>query len=351
MKKNTILGIDVGQSRLKMALVSNGIVKKTAAAKMPEGIMNNGRPEPISMVSELIKETMKEHGIRASHAAIVLPSSNVFVKHIEMPMMSEDQLKQNLAYEFNDFIEGDPKDFVFDYIMEEGEEEEPEENYSDEEDEEEEAPAEPEKHLFLLGVASSAEYIDSMEEMLKKAGLKMYIAAPELSAYASIIRARAEELEIESNEYAFVDLGYERIQLYMFQGEDFTISRELEYGISDVASCIAEDMGVEIHMAHTYMEANYEDCQSLESVRNRFDQIAVELKRSFDFYRFSNPSSQLHDIWLTGGGSYLEPLIEEIKATLDEDIVIHTTEELLPELSADEFGGFYLKAAGIAMNQ
>lgn len=328
-----------------MALVSNGVVKKVASAKMPEGVIKDGRPEPLSMVSDLIKETLKEHGIRATHAAIALPSENVYVKHIEMPMMTTEQLKQNLAYEFNDFIEGDPKDFVFDYVMEEGEEEEiiPE-------DEEEEG-FDPKQHLFLLGVATQAEYIDAMEEMLKKAGLKMYIAAPELSAYISLIRSRVAELNIESNEYAFVDLGSQKIQLFMFQGDNFTTSRELEYGISDVASCIAEDLGVEIHMAHTYLETNYDNCQDLDSVHNRYDQIAIELKRSFDFYRFSNPSSQLKDIWLTGGGAYLEPLIEEIRETLDEEIVIHTTDELLPELFEEEFSNLYLKAAGIAMNQ
>ena len=107
---------------------------------------------------------------------------------------------------------------------------------------------------------------------------------------------------------------------------------------------------MDVFTARSYLEANFDDCQDLESVRNRFDLIAVELKRSLDFYRFSNPDSQLRDIWITGGGSFIRPLIDEIIVQLD-DIVIHSTDELLPELSSHEDSNLFLKAAGIAMNQ
>lgn len=339
MKKKQILGVDIGQNRLKLVLVSGGEVKKAAAAEMPEGVMKEGRPEPASMVTDLIKETMKAEGIHASYAALAIPGDNIYIKHIDMPVMSEEHLKKNLPYEFNDFIDGDPNNFVFDYITVDEADNPPLE------DEEEEEP-----RMNLLGVAASKDYIDSMALMLKKAGLKMIIAAPDLSAYAALIGLRGRKLEVEGGEFGFVDLGYRRIQLFMFKNDTFMTSRELEWGISDVVACIAEEKGIENFTARSYLESNYEDCQDLESVRNRFDLIAVELKRSLDFYRFSNPDSQLRDIWLHGGGACIRPLIDEILNQLD-DITIHYTEELLPELAEDEYRDLYLKAAGIAMNQ
>lgn len=338
MKKNNILGIDIGQNRLKLALVGNGIVKRTACAEMPEGAMKDGRIDPPDMIADLIKQTMKEAGIHTSNAALAISGENTYIKHIDMPLMSEEQLKKNLPYEFNDFIDGDPNNFVFDYITVD----EPDEPMEEEDEEGE--------HLSLLGVAAPREYLESMKSLLKRAGLKLVIAAPELGAYASLIRHRGEGLEVSGGEFAFVDLGYHRIRLYMFKHDTFMTSRELEWGISDVTSCIADELAVDVFTARSYLEANYEDCQDLESVRNRFDLIAVELKRSLDFYRFSNPDSQLRDIWITGGGSYIRPLIDEIVFQLD-DIMIHSTEELLPELAEDELANLYLKAAGIAMNQ
>ena len=340
MKKNTVLGIDVGHNRLKLALYSGGVIKRTAAAEMPEGALKEGRPDPAEMVSDLIKETMKAAGIHAANAALSISGENIFIKHIEMPLMTVEQLKKNLPYEFNDFIDGDPNNFVFDYITVEDAEELP-----PPEDEEEEVP-----HVNLLGVASPKDYLDLMKDTLKRAGLKLVSAAPELSAYAALIRNRGMGIEVSGNEYGFVDLGYERIRVFMFKGETFMTSRELEWGISDVVACVADDMATEVFTARSYLETNFEDCQELESVRNRFDLIAVELKRSLDFYRFSNPDSQLHDIWILGGGSYLRPLIDELVVQLD-DIMIHSTDELLPELEGDENRNLFLQAAGIAMNQ
>lgn len=342
MKKTTVLGIDIGQNRLKLALVSNGTVKRTAAAEMPEGALKEGRPDPPEMVADLLKETMKEAGIRAGNAALSISGENIYIKHIEMPLMTLDQLKKNLPYEFNDFIDGDPNSFVFDYITEDTGEELPPPDDEDEEDHVE--------HVTLLGVASPKEYLDTIKGILKKTGLKLYIAAPELSAYASLIRHRGEQVEVAGGEYAFVDLGYERIRLYMFKGETFMTSRELEYGISDVVACVADAMAIEMFTARSYLETDFENCQDLDSVRNRFDLIAVELKRSLDFYRFSNPDSQLRDIFICGGGSYIRPLIDEIIVQLD-DIVIHSTDELLPELEDDENRNLYLQAVGIALNQ
>ena len=236
------------------------------------------------------------------------------------------------------FIDGDPSNFVYDYIT------------VDEPDEPMEEEDEEGKRLSLLGVAAPKEYLQNMQALLKRAGLKLTIAAPELGAYASLIRERGDQVEVSGGEFAFVDLGYGRIRLFMFKNDTFMTSRELEWGISDIVSCIADEQGVDHFTAKSYLEANFEDCQELENVRNRFDLIATELKRSLDFYRFSNPDSQLRDIWITGGGSYIRPLIDEIVYQLD-DIMIHSTEELLPELEDDEFGNLYLKAAGIAMNQ
>ena len=73
MAKNTILGIDIGTDRLKLALVDSDVVMQTAAAKMPENLMREGRITSIDTMSGLISATMKESGIKASRAAIVLP--------------------------------------------------------------------------------------------------------------------------------------------------------------------------------------------------------------------------------------------------------------------------------------
>lgn len=367
MRRKTLVGIDIGQSRVKIALVSSGVVKKVVSAELPENVFREGKIENTDKVAEVIRETLRAAHIRPGYAALAISSESAYIKHIEIPMMTQDQLKKNLPYEFSDFIEGDPGDYVYDYITVEipdddlaaQPEEETAEQTGEGEGEVELTPVveppvfpeeEEEKYLKLLGVCSSKTFLNSMEEMMRKAGLKLIVVAPELSAYAALIALRGGGVQIPSGEYAFVDIGYRCIKLFMFKYDTFMASRELEWGISDVIAALAEEMGVDNSTARVYLERNYADCQNSEAAKNRFDLISVELKRSLDFYSFSNPDSQLQDLWIVGGGSYIAPLQEQITAALEE-FVIHSTDELLPELLDERAGDLYLKAAGIAMNQ
>ena len=76
----TILGVDIGYDNLKLAL---------------------------------IRDTMKENGIRTNDAAFVIPNERSYVKTVTLPVMTADQLAYNLPFEFRDYITGEIRDFLF----------------------------------------------------------------------------------------------------------------------------------------------------------------------------------------------------------------------------------------------
>ena len=117
MAKKTILGIDIGYDQLKLALVSDGQVVNTAVAQMPENLLKEGRFTSPELMASLIRETMHENGIKATKAAVILPNETVYVKNVDMPVMSEEQLTYNLPFEFNDYITGEIKDYLFDFAV------------------------------------------------------------------------------------------------------------------------------------------------------------------------------------------------------------------------------------------
>ena len=131
MAKKTILGVDIGYDRLKLALVSGGRVIQTASAAMPANLMKEGHVTSPEAMADLIKETMREARIHASLGAYVLPGELAYVKTVEMPVMTVDQLLYNLPFEFNDYVTGEVKDYAFDYAVlpkKESDEEETEED-------------------------------------------------------------------------------------------------------------------------------------------------------------------------------------------------------------------------------
>lgn len=329
-----ILGIDIGHDSLKMALVKGNEVKKVASVDMPKNLVREGRVVSVETMGELLRTAMRENHIHCSRAAFVLSNETVYVRNVTMPMMTADQLVYNLPYEFNDYITDEPKNYVFDYAMLST----PEEVLAQEE--------EP-KTMELMAVAVPIAVVEEARDILRKAGLKMVKAAPVVSAYVSLIRAKAQRDGGGLKEYCILDLGYNAIRMYMFQGDRHMVTRVLETGFAALDQAVAEAYNVDIHLAHTYLLTDYDGCQTKEFCMNAYNSIAVELMRAMNFYHFSNPESQLNDVWICGGGAVIEPLRQAVQSTLD--VAVHPAEDLLPASKRIEKGHRFAQAIGIAM--
>ena len=438
----TILGIDVGRETLKLALMKNGHVIKTASVQMPENLLRDGRIVSRESMSDILKKAMKEHGMKASQAAFVLPNEAVYVKNVEMPLMTIDQLRYNLPFEFNDYITGEVKDYVFDYAVltepveaekrpkkeKKAKKEKIKKKQAEEDGFSSEAPggsvagtgeesfgsndaagsyadlagvnpafadlagtsgvnpvfaefADQEQNasqgssgqnatdfgsiagsafsgeygeesfennsIELMVVAAVREILEDAYEILKQAGLKLVIAAPAISAYISLIRVRQEVLAKVGEEYGILDLGYGAVRMYMFHQDRHQATRVLEIGLSSVDNVIAEIYGVDIHLAHTYLLTNYERCQERAECLAAYENIAVELMRALNFYRFSNPDSDLTDLWLCGGGAEIPMLASTIGEMLDKNL--HRADELVPGGNEVSECNSYVQAIGITL--
>ena len=340
-----ILGIDIGYDRLKLALCQGKRALKTVMVNMPANLLKEGKVTSPEAMAELLRTTIKTEKMSASFAALSLPNEVAFVKNVEMPLMTADQLLYNLPFEFNDYITGEIKDYIFDYAVlasekkEETAEEKPEEGT--------EANGETGKTIELLAAGTRKDVIEDAQFYTRKAGIKLGIAAPEVCAYVELIRARKNYLANVAEELCILDMGYSSIRMFMFKQDRLVATRTLETGMSNLDNVLAEVFGVDVHLAHTYLLTNYENCQTREECLTAYENIAVELMRALNFYRFSNRDSTLGDMWLCGGGAAITPLCDAIRDMLD--IEIHSAEELVEGGESIEECYSYLQAIGITM--
>ncbi len=338
-----ILGIDIGHDRLKLALVKGKRVEKTAFAVMPKHLMRDGRVVSPEAMGELIRSTMRGNGIHCSQAALVIPNELTFIRTVMMPRMTAEQLVYNLPYEFRDYITDELKNYVFDYAMYTTPAELKAPGNAPTDDE-----STPENAMELMAVAVHSSVLEEAKIMFRKAGLKMVKAAPALCSFAPLIRNyQAEHKDVDMGEYCILDLGYQAIRMYMFKGGRHIVTRVLEVGLSSLDSVIADAYNIDEHLAHTYLLTNYDDCQNKEVCLNAYNNIAVELMRALNFYRFSNPDSQLADMWICGGAN-ITSLREAIAVTLD--INTHLGEELVYNGSSIENCSALVQAIGIAQD-
>ena len=318
-----VVGIDIGHDRLKLVQISNGKIKKTVVVDTPENLVKNGVVVSIETMGEFLRETMKEYGINASQAALVLNGERVYVRNVTMPLMNSEQLLYNLPYEFRDYITEELKDYLFDFGMRSVNEEE--------------------RTMDVFAAAVPKQHIEDDRALLRKAGLKLVKAAPLLSAYRGLIKDY--EKTHETRDYCILNLGYQSIRMDVFHGTEYLTTHVLDTGLSTLDAILSESMGVDEHIAHTYLLTNYKDCQDSDECKNAFANMAVELMRTMNFLRYSMQDVNLDEIWVCGGGAEIENLRNAIAEQLDTP-VYRAWEKFMPEENNKE-GDSLLHAMGI----
>ncbi|MCF0146113.1 MAG: pilus assembly protein PilM [Eubacterium sp.] len=289
-----IIGLDIGNYRLKAAVCSNGRLEEMLTETMPDNLVKENRIVSYEAMADFIRSVLKEHKISVKHAAICLPSEAVYTRSdVTLPVMTTDQLKVNLPYEFHDYITEGMEQYVYDYAVLDMRENE----------------------MELLAVAAQKEMILKLQDMCLRAGLKPYLIAPEFMAFRNLIleEERRRGIEHGSRDYAILDIGDLSIKIHFFTKGEYEVTRALDYGCRTFAQACAEEAGQDVHITRLNIEARRMDAVSEEVLGDYYGQIAVQIMRVLNFYNFNNPHGGLDMLYFCGGGSMIPELMAEIQ--------------------------------------
>jgi type IV pilus assembly protein PilM len=200
-------------------------------------------------------------------------------------------------------------------------------------------------HLLACGVEKKV--VEELQKVVQRAGMKLVKTAPALCTYISLIRSQKEYLTQITNEYAILDLGNTSINLYMYKNDQHIATREIDTGLEHLDDIVADIYSVDKHIAHTYILNNYENCLEREECSGFYENISVEIMRAINFYKFSNPNSELSELWLCGGGAVNKGLIQTLDETLD--VNLHSSHELLPDGKSIFGYNNFVQAIGVTL--
>lgn len=328
---NTLLGLDIGGSTVKLAVISGGRIQKLATAPLPEHLMRDGRILSADALAGALRTALRAQHIRAKRCALVLPPEAAFVRRITVPYMTVEQLRVNLPYEFHDYIQKEKEQYFYDYAVldiRKNEAGEPEE-------------------LELLAAAAPKARVEEYRVALKKAGLKLTLAVPEYLAYRNLIRTYERTQGSHPAEYCIVDMGHNAIRMHMYRGDAYETSRVIEYGGAALDGLIADARSVDPHVAAEDKVANRDGVQELPVCQELYSRIAVEILRAINFYGFNNPDSNLKDLYFCGGLAKIPALMAEIRRAVE--LELHSVEVLMPDSNSKENSVLCPAAVGAAL--
>lgn len=319
----TRLGIDIGSSSMKVALVRDGAVTRIETVRLPDNMVDpTGAITLPHAFAQFLRQTRKELSLPRVPAALVLPAAQVICRMVTMPKMTAEQLEMNLPYEFSDFIRGVPDQYRCDYALCQP------------------ADQEEENAMPMMAAVAAKSTLAEYYRMFNQAGLPLKVVLPQEMALIQLVQRQQEQ-----GEFCFVDLGHLSTRITAVWRDRVQATRQITLGGRNLDMAIADELGVDAFLAGTYKTENYQDVQTHPGVTDLCDRIAVEILKVINFYQFTYRSSELGGIYLTGGGAALPALREAIAGMVDLDLL--DPGELLPGVKEGAEAGIF--AAGAAL--
>ena len=317
-RKEPILGIDISPSAIKLIELSRSgarfRVEAFAVEPLGEGMMEDRNLVDPEAIGEVIKRAYRRSGTRTRRAAVAVPTSNVIMRTIPMPVeFKESDIEVNISIEAAQYIPYPVEEIYLDFEMK---------GLSQ---------ASTEMQDVML-VATRKENVDTREAAIRNAGLIPVIVDVEAYALENAFRLVMEGLpkigggalsldKPREGLTALVDIGATITNLYVLQQDHIIFTREQSFGCDMLTFRIAETYGLSREQAE---HAKY----SIDPVAEDFamtvlepfkhtlaEQIGHGLQFFFSSDLYASGRYNIETIVLVGGGAMimgLDRVVEEV---------------------------------------
>ncbi len=323
-----LVGFDIGESTLKMVHASGREIKNCVVADVPDNTVKNGAVVSMDAMADFIRESARKNDIPKADAAVIIPASQILTKNVTMPAMNVQQLMFNLPFELKDYLKEEKKNYLFDYAVREMVTDDEGKPY--------------EMKLLICAVLKSV--IEEYEIMFKRAGFRLKTAVPEECAYANIVNSASDRL---AEDFCIADLGHSSTRLHIFHKGEYAAMRNIDIGGRNLDMLIADESGIDIHMAQIYKKSNYNVVLESDLALGVYNRLTVEIMKAVNFFNYNNREAELNDIYICGGGAEVDILVRTIAE--ETKLNVYPASKLTSRILGLDKPDIFLKSCGLVI--
>ncbi len=307
MMKNC-LGIEIGHYRIKIAYMERGVLKKYVSVRLENDTLSD-----MKWYAEFIRDILHENHIRCKNVVFALRQDDTYVKRCRLPLMTIEQLKLNLPYEFHDYIGEELDAYQYDYALIERTEDQ----------------------LDLLAVSCRKELCEQFKKLAKLSRLKLIGLVPAVVGLERIL----EHMHSDDREkdFAVVDLGTKSLRMHFFRKGIYDITRTMEPGCEEIERLRRGDRKKldELDMdAEDAFWTEKSEAAIDKVLEDRYQTIAVQVMRVLNFYSFNNADNTIDTLYYCGGGARYKALISALEDAVG--LPVKSIGELAPEVDEEK---------------
>lgn len=322
--KESYLGIDVGNSALKLVQLDNNKGKPKlvtyAYVEQNHDILKSGSDNAKEKLTESLKVVCQKAKTTTTKAVAALPSYTVFSSVITLPEMSKKELESAVQWEAKKIVPMPLEEMILDWkILEENSQETP-------------APAaektgvsqiqsKPKKYSKILITAAPQNLVTRYLEIFKAANLELVSLETEAFALERVLVGH-EKIPI-----MIVDVGAATTNISVVTSSVPLINRSIDLGGQTITRTIANSLNVDMERAEQFKRDFGLDAsaQSGSQIPKRIEfmvsSIVNEIRYVLNLYQNQNKAS-IEKIILTGGSAFLPNLTTYLNKTLNMEVFI-----------------------------
>ena len=343
-KKSGLVGVDIGSSAIKAVelrvggkgrdeyqLLNIGIEPLPSEAIVDGAIMDSGA------VIDAIQRVFQDNRIKTTEVSTGVSGNAVIVKKISLPQMSAEELAESIHWEAEQYIPFDIQDVSLDYEVIEG--------------------GGAGGNMDVLLVAVKKDKISEYTSAITQAGRSTAIVDVDVFALQNCYEMN---YGVDPGRVvALLNIGASIMNVNVVKGSVSVFNRDIGAGGNQYTDSIQKDLNLSFEQAEALKKGGQVDGVSQDSLRPILqavsENIAMEIQKTFDFFRATSQEDRIDQIYLSGGTAKVHGLRELLAERFGAPVellnpflnVRYSEKEFNPEV-LEEIGPAAAIAVGLA---
>ena len=302
-RNKTIVGLDVGSSAVKaIELKAAGAGYRVTAfgtEPLPKDSIVDGSILDAAAVTDAIRRLFQNKAFKSRDVVVSLSGNAVIVKKINLPVMTDEELSESIAWEAEQYIPFDIQDVNLDYqVIDRG------------------AGDDARGTMEVLLVAAKKEKINGYTTAIAQAGRKPVIV--DVDAFAL---QNAFEVNYGCEPDAVIVLlnaGASAINVNIVCGAHSLFTRDISIAGNAYTEAVQRELNLSFDAAEQAKKGEPVPGIAFDEVRPVLraitDNVLLEIQKTFDFFRATAASERIDRIYLSGGAGVIDGLVAALEA-------------------------------------
>lgn len=292
--------LDIGTNAVRVVQLSpsgqdNWTLQHYGYAPVDEKITSSSSAESLRRLGEVIMTAVGQSGIKARDVVIGLPSNKTFTTVIDVPMMSEAELKNTIRYQIDQYIPMAIDDTKVDWALLGQSLHDP-------------------KQQEVLLASTAKTYSEERLEFVEGLGFNVIAAEPDpVAMVRSLLPAGATDARM------IIDVGEKATDLAITFGDTPRLIRNIPTGLSSLVKAAVQNLNVQEDQARQFilkfgLAPDRLEGQVYRAIESTLDNFASELVKSIKFFQTRYPNTPVGGIMLSGFSAVIPRFGEYITA-------------------------------------